>query len=219
MANKLANAIDAALNNPFGIDAAAHGKFVRLNRGSVINVSSIIAKGEGPGGRITGLATLNGAVYAVSNQGGLYRIDDPFNTRGSGDDDNVETRYIGTSREDLLGIRFSGLTAGPANVENRAYRNLLFATDSAGTVYSFNTAGELQPVFVERRYEHQHGHARDRNPGPGVLHPGREPFPVHAGSKHVAADRVRHAARRPAVSRRDGLPSGNVQSHHVPRKS
>jgi len=148
LANKLANAIDAALNNPFGIDAAARGKYVRLNRGSVINVSSIIAKGEGPGGRITGLATVNGSVYAVSNQGGLYRIDDPFNVRGSVDNDDVETRYIGTSRDDLLGIGFSGLTAGPSSVESQAYRNMLFATDSAGTLYAFNTAGELQPVFV-----------------------------------------------------------------------
>jgi len=149
-------AIDAALNNPFGIDATARGKFVRLNRGSVVNVSSIVAKGEGPGGSITGLATLNGVVYAVSDQGGLYRIDDPFNLRGSddfqnanADDDDVETHYIGTSEDDLLGIRFSGLTAGPADVENQAYRNMLFATDSAGTVYAFNTAGEAQPVFVD----------------------------------------------------------------------
>ena len=57
LANKLAAAIDGALNI-FGIDATPRGKYVRLNRGSVINISSIIAKGEGPGGTITGLATL-----------------------------------------------------------------------------------------------------------------------------------------------------------------
>ena len=149
LANRVSNAINRALNptnDPAGIAAAARGRFVRLNRGSIINNSSIIAKGEGPGGKVTGIATLNGQVYAVSDQGGLYRINDPFNFAGN--DDDVQTTYIATSREDLLGIRFSALTAGPPNVENNAYSNMLFATDSGGTLYAFDTAGEAQPVFV-----------------------------------------------------------------------
>ncbi|MCU0980318.1 MAG: hypothetical protein MUF25_14280, partial [Pirellulaceae bacterium] len=149
LANRVSNAINQTLNptsDPQGIAAAARGRYVRLNRGSIINNSSIITKGEGPGGKVTGIATLNGQVYAVSDQGGLYRINDPFNEAGN--DDDVQTTYIATSREDLLGIDFSGLTAGPPNVENGAYNNMLFATDSAGTLYAFNTAGVAQPVFA-----------------------------------------------------------------------
>ena len=98
LANRVSNSINRALNptsDPAGISAAARGRYVRLNRGSIINNSSIIAKGEGPGGKVTGIATLNGQVYAVSNQGGLYRINDAFNFAGN--DDNVQTTYIANS--------------------------------------------------------------------------------------------------------------------------
>ena len=83
--SRRANAINTTLNNPTGDPQASPrrpGRYVRLNRGSIINNSSIIAKGEGPGGKVTGMATLNGDVYAVSDQGGLYRINDPFNDGG-----------------------------------------------------------------------------------------------------------------------------------------
>ncbi|HPM79830.1 MAG TPA: GEVED domain-containing protein, partial [Candidatus Anammoximicrobium sp.] len=145
LANKIANAINQALD-PLGIQATARGKYVRLNRGSITNSSSLIVKGEGPGGEVRGLATLNGVLYAVSDEGGLYRIDDPLDQ--SGEVGDVSTVYIRSSRDDLLGIRFSGLAAGPANVENGRYADMLFATDAAGTLYAFDTNGETQPVFV-----------------------------------------------------------------------
>src|SRR5690606_24152645 len=56
--------------------------------------------------------------------------------------------YIGSSADDLEGIQFSGLTRGPQNVEGGRYANTLFATDINGRLYAFNTAGELQPIFV-----------------------------------------------------------------------
>ncbi len=120
---------------------------MRLNRGDITNKSSLIVKGEGPGGEVKGLTTLNGVVYAVSDQGGLYRVDDPLDQ--SGDVGDVDTVYIRSSRDDLEGIAFSGLAAGPPNVENGKYLDMLFATDTAGTLYAFDTSGEFQPVFVD----------------------------------------------------------------------
>jgi len=148
LARKITDAIDTAMNVPFGIDATELGRFVRLNRGAIDNQSAIITAGEGPGGRITGLATLGTTLWAVSDTGGLFRIDNPippnsiFFVPATAD-------YIESSEDDLLGIQFSGLTAGPQNVEGGRYANMLFATDIDGNIYAFDTNGEAQPVFVD----------------------------------------------------------------------
>ena len=100
------------------------------------------------------MAVVNGTMYAVSSEGGLYRVNNPFRdppagTPASPFNPPATTTYIGNSSKDLLGIHFSGLATGPASVESGRYGSLLFATDSNGRLYAFTTQGELQPIFVD----------------------------------------------------------------------
>jgi hypothetical protein len=118
----------------------------------------------GRGGRVTGLAEVGGHLYAIDDLGGLYRVD----TRGGGANDGmagaiannrngafndpntvrtIETHYVENSRFELAGLNFQSLTAGPQDVEEGRYADLLFGTASNGRMYAFNTAGELQPIF------------------------------------------------------------------------
>ena len=47
----------------------------------------------------------------------------------------------------LDGIEFSGLSTGPQNLEDGAYAEMLFATDTDGMLYALDTDGVMQPVF------------------------------------------------------------------------
>jgi hypothetical protein len=105
-------------------------------------------QGGGPGGDITGLAFRGSTLYGVSDAGGLYRI---LGYGGEG----AQARYVTTVFEpsddpeaEPVPIRFAGLTLGPQDVENGAYADLLFGIDNRGTLYAFNTDGELQPIFA-----------------------------------------------------------------------
>ena len=109
--------------------------------------TSAVERGElrtdafgGPGGRVTGLAILNNLLYAVSDTGGLYTVANPF---------GPATAFYQSTATDLTGIQFAGLTAGPAGIEDGIYEDLLFGIDTNGVVYAFNTAGVLQPIFVD----------------------------------------------------------------------
>lgn len=103
--------------------------------------------GVAPGGNVTGVAGINGVLYAVSDRGGLYSVS--TNNLLSNTAGNI-ANFI-TSSYQLNGIRFTGLTAGPRNVAGGIYANLLFGTDANGTVYAFNTSGQLQNVFANGR--------------------------------------------------------------------
>lgn len=105
------------------------------------------AVGEGPGGLITGMAFLGNTLYAVSDLGGFYTVDNYDAYENAGPGSGPRLNYIDTSEADLLGISFTGLTAGPESVEGGLYANTLFATAADGTIYAFNTAGELLPIF------------------------------------------------------------------------
>jgi hypothetical protein len=97
-----------------------------------------------PNGSITGVAGVGNSLYAISNVGGLYRIPRGqllSNTPGA-IGSFVETSY------ELQGITFTGLTAGPRNVEGGLYDNVLFGTASNGRIYAFDTNGYLLPVFA-----------------------------------------------------------------------
>ena len=108
--------------------------------------------GQGPGGDITGMTTTaNGQIYAISNRGGLYRLNVflSLNIPPTVPQSSVTATYIATSAPDLAGIDFSGLTAGPVATENGRYGNLLFGTTRDGRLYAFDTSGVLQPVMVD----------------------------------------------------------------------
>lgn len=146
LATRIADAINVAMPT---ITATPANQFVRLSRGSATVQAPVVAAGEGPGGIITGMTTIGGTIFAVSDNGGLYTV----TPSQPGLNPSVVTNYIATSQDDLEGIQFSGLTRGPQNVEGGRYANMLFAT-TLGTpinpsrLYAFDTSGRLQPVFL-----------------------------------------------------------------------
>ncbi len=134
-----------------GLSAAPNGNLVQLigaevtaTNGSARRVG--VAPGNGVEGTITGVAGVNGVLYAVSDQGGLYSVSNNNLTSNADNDTNIG-QYV-TSSYQLQGIQFSGLTTGPRNVANGQYAELLFGTAVDGTIYAFNTRGELQNVFA-----------------------------------------------------------------------
>ncbi len=97
----------------------------------------------GPGGDITGIAVMNGVMYAVSNAGGLYTVSG-YNGLGEA----ATATYVQASAQDLWGINFQGLAVMQGSVEGGRYQNTLFAIDNNGELYAFNTSGQLQPMFA-----------------------------------------------------------------------
>ena len=100
--------------------------------------------GNAPGGELTGLAFVGNDLYAVSDEGGLYRI------INYADELNARAIYISTSVA-LRGIEFEGLVAGPVRTEDGAFSDILFGIASDGVLYAFDTDGFLQPVFLDGR--------------------------------------------------------------------
>ncbi|HPZ82187.1 MAG TPA: PPC domain-containing protein, partial [Thermogutta sp.] len=115
-------------------------------------------------------------LFAVSNEGGLYYIDgDPspseeritaYANGGSWGFTPVDpqsgvryfTRTAGGPRIHYIGqvvnpttgqpIRFSGLAAGPQNVEDGKYAQTLFASDTSGNIWAINPQGTVLSVFL-----------------------------------------------------------------------
>lgn len=143
LAQRMGTAINAALPQTPAMATVANN-IVRLDHGKATVQGPLTTFGEGPGGIITGMTQLGNTIYAVSDRGGLYTVNPSLPSINP----SVTTTYIGSSADDLEGIQFSGLTRGPQNVEGGRYANTLFATDINGRLYAFNTAGELQPIFV-----------------------------------------------------------------------
>lgn len=94
-------------------------------------------------GEVSGLASMGGLFFGVSNQGELLGL-------------NLNSGFsvtIATLRDPETNqlISFTGLTAGPRNVEDGRFADLLFGITATGRIYAFNTAGELQPIFPRGR--------------------------------------------------------------------
>ena len=96
-------------------------------------------------GLITGIASINSQFFGVSNIGELVTAS--VITAGTGTAIRSSANPI---RDPITNaaIVFTGLTAGPRNVENGRFANLLFGITAAGRIYAFNTAGVLQPIFA-----------------------------------------------------------------------
>ncbi|TWU43459.1 hypothetical protein Q31b_25000 [Novipirellula aureliae] len=110
---------------------------------------NLTAGGVPNGGLITGIELVDGNLYAVSNTGGLYVVGSGFLGAGTGNNNTI-ANYV-TTATDLIGINFTGLRAGPASVQDGELSQTLFGITADGTIYAFNTQGELQPVFAGGR--------------------------------------------------------------------
>lgn len=166
-ANQLATDLATAINTAgiVGLSATANGDQVTLTTtGKASNVVStgngttgvptpFQSSGAGHGGNVTGMADLNGTMYAVDANGDLFSI----NTTGGSDIvGNFDTppdvsNYLATFTNPATGnnIQFAAISDGPPDVDNGAYANLLFATDTSGNVYALNpTTGALAPIFA-----------------------------------------------------------------------
>jgi hypothetical protein len=127
-----------------GLTASVNGTTVNIVGGTVEQTTGLVQRGGlAPGGTVTGIAFVNGAMYGVSDRGGLYRVDNL-----SGSPLSVST-YL-TTLTDLRGnpIPFSGLAAGPKNAEGGKYASMLFATDLNGNLHAFDLQGNRQGVFA-----------------------------------------------------------------------
>jgi parallel beta-helix repeat protein len=103
--------------------------------------------GIAPGGVVQGIAGIDNTLYAVSDRGGLFSVSArELNSNVPG----AIGGYVVSSHE-LIGINFTGLTAGPRHVDGGRYADLLFGTTNTGRIYAFDTQGILQPVFANGR--------------------------------------------------------------------
>ena len=95
--------------------------------------------GGGSLGIVTGMAAVGGTMYGVDTNGNFFR----FFPDGKGGQ-TTGTSILAT----VPGVQFQGLTAGPQNLQNGAFANMLFAIDSNGDLRAFDAAtGTLQAVF------------------------------------------------------------------------
>ena len=99
-----------------------------------------IQDGGGSLGHVTGMAFLGATLYGVDDKGRLFTIDP---TSGSA------TLITAAPKLDPAGkpAAFAGLTLGPQNLNDGAFKNLLFAIDTTGSLYAFDTKGVSVPVF------------------------------------------------------------------------
>ncbi|MEC7567014.1 MAG: NF038122 family metalloprotease, partial [Planctomycetota bacterium] len=143
--DEIALRILVALNNN-GISASQDDSVIELTGVGVVDFAQppLRIAGSAPGGDITGMAFIGSTLYAISDNGGFYTIDNPLALTGT-----ASANYIASSAADLQGINFQGLAAGPTATENGKYAQMLFGIDAGGRIHAFDTAGELQPVFVD----------------------------------------------------------------------
>ncbi|MFH1921311.1 MAG: GEVED domain-containing protein, partial [Planctomycetota bacterium] len=190
----VAGAMTTAINSgAFNVVASWRGATVELtNVNTTTPVSGLGStaptlniEGAGVGGNITGMAYVGGQMFAVSDTGGLYGVSNWQSATHSGgswgfspvsptDNYNYIRRNVGGGPQlnfitqvqyDGTAIQFSGLSAGPLNVEGGRYADTLFATDLTGHLYALDSDGNLRPVFEDSADRLQ----LEGNPGGGNL--------------------------------------------------
>ena len=174
LGKQIAKVINATTSGTFTVTADNQGKTIVLSNATATTAQvPIKLAGAGPGGTVTGMAFLNGHLYCVSDKGGLYELvnydtwglepyqtpDPPGGPKSITATDDSATAgahlvYLTSSKNFVAGISFSGLTAGPKNVEPDSagkgkYANVLFATDTLGKLYAFDITGAPQAVFLD----------------------------------------------------------------------
>ena len=100
--------------------------------------------GAAGNGQVTGIADIGTTLVAVSDIGELFVVNIGAGTNAFGTVGPITTVLNPTTG---TGIAFQGLTMGPRNLEGGSFVNTLFGIESNGTVWAFNSAGTLLPVF------------------------------------------------------------------------
>ncbi len=125
--------------NPTALDR------VQLGAGATFSSTGPLSSfGVAPGGIVTGVAMIDGLMYAVSDTGGLYVVNNPIGFPGFNGNKGT---YVATSY-DLVGIEFTGLVEGPVHAQNGDLRTMLFGIDANGDIHAFDREGRLQPIFA-----------------------------------------------------------------------
>ncbi|KAA5544554.1 hypothetical protein FYK55_09550 [Roseiconus nitratireducens] len=124
----------------------AVSRSVEVNGAIAATSANFNAGGVPNGGLVTGIDLVGNTLYAVTNTGGLYSVD-------SGSLSTTSTNNVGrpvTSATDLVGLNFTGLRAGPRNVDG-GYGDILFGITANGDIHAFNVDGQLVPIFAGGR--------------------------------------------------------------------
>lgn len=137
-------------------------------------------------GTVTGLAEIDGFLYAVSDLGEFFAVNIGNGNSGfaadSGSNDPALTFSgrlpVGSIVDPETGdaVSFTGLTSGPRNLEDGRFSDMLFGTTADGTIYAFDTAGVLQPIFPGFSYKVQ---SQDRSLGNTVTSIDFSPLDVN----------------------------------------
>ncbi|MEW4453880.1 GEVED domain-containing protein [Bremerella sp. JC817] len=103
------------------------------------------------GGFVTGIAWSGNELYAVTDQGDLYRLSNNGVITTDVDDD-INLTFIGNYTDPVTGnpIQFEGLSAGPDRPGDDGVEGLngvLFMIASNGDIYAVDGAGEAQHLF------------------------------------------------------------------------
>ncbi len=141
-------------------------RFVDQGDGSALQVQTsgsgqmLSNGGFGSGGEITGLTVVDNGktMYAVTDEGGLFRVNAPRATLGASATfiANIFTDDPGNPQR----VQFEGLSAGPRNAEGGRFQDLLFGIDggtggSTARLYAFDPdsliPGQLEPVFFNNQ--------------------------------------------------------------------
>ncbi len=152
LAERIAIAVQAAndagdLPNVLAVPNGS-GRSLNIISGFVAGATgNFVAGGVATGGTVTGIELVNDQLYAVTDTGGLFQVSS-FELATNGN--RTIGRYVNTAT-DLVGINFTGLRAGPVSVEGGAFSQVLFGITGSGSIYAFNTLGELQPIFAGGR--------------------------------------------------------------------
>ncbi len=160
LAQRITLAVEQASNSNTlpNVTAVPDGRSILFAGGIVERATgNLIAGGVAPtgtapggGGFVQGIELVNNVLYAVTNTGGLFAV--PASQLTSFGNRQIGT-YV-TTATDLVGLNFTGLRAGPVTsvgADGQSLSNLLFGITANGTMYAFNTRGELQPVFAGGR--------------------------------------------------------------------
>jgi hypothetical protein len=107
--------------------------------GPPTNPLPVLITGVAAGETITGMAFVNNTMFAVGNLGNLYTVAIP-----GAPTTTTKATLIGNVGR--LSLPFSGLTAGPPDVENGKYADMLFSTAN-GNLFAFDTTGAQQSIF------------------------------------------------------------------------